>query len=189
MKRITALILQAALLGSAVLAAPAFSGHVNPPWDHLDTGSLRFTSIMPITVCIDTVCGPVATAVLDKETGLVWELSPFPTPRTWFDSIFYCNRLKKGGRMGWRVPTVEELASLLDLSKTSGAALPNGHPFVFTLGSGRTAFHWAATTQADATNKAWAVDFVGGFQDTGTLAKSSLLSVWCVRGQQGYDGQ
>lgn len=68
-------------------------------------------------------------AVLDRETGLVWwkrveESSPYI-------ATGYCATSTKGGRMGWRLPTISEVTSLLDPSINNGAVppLPVGHPF------------------------------------------------------------
>src|SRR5438128_10641825 len=67
-------------------------------------------------------------AVLDLETGLVWEQSPSASPADWFGAQARCNSLTAGDRLGWRLPTLQELASLVDPTQ-SNPALPPGHPF------------------------------------------------------------
>ncbi|HKA41023.1 MAG TPA: DUF1566 domain-containing protein [Burkholderiales bacterium] len=57
-------------------------------------------------------------AVLDRETGLVWQRSPVGHGR-WNVASSQCLLAKTGGRVGWRLPTVNELASLLDPSVTT----------------------------------------------------------------------
>jgi len=128
-------------------------------------------------------------AVLDKETGLVWEQSPEtapnPTPtQTWLDAQSSCNTRTAGGRKGWRLPTVQELASLVDPNNPGGNPdLPPGHPF----SNVQSSFYWSATTLALDSLNAWVVDFRDGFMGGGF--KELTLHVWCVRGGQGVDPQ
>lgn len=123
-------------------------------------------------------------AVLDKETGLVWEKSPDTTTRTWTDAISYAYDKNVGGRKGWRLPTVEELASLVDTSVLGSPKLPSGHPFTNV----QTFNYWSATTSViNDTSNAWGVHFDGGFVDD--FGKSGTHYVWCVRGGHGHDGQ
>ena len=122
-------------------------------------------------------------AVLDKETGLVWEQSPSTDTVTWEDAQTYCNGLTTGNRLGWRLPTLQELASLVDPTVPSpGPTLPAGHPF----SNVQSDVYWSATTYASGTVSAWAVSFLGGVISFG---KTSTFYVWCVRGGQGVDPQ
>ena len=57
-------------------------------------------------------------AVLDKETNLVWEKSPSTVLEDWRRANNQCNGMTLGGRKGWRLPTVQELASLLEAGET-----------------------------------------------------------------------
>jgi len=127
-------------------------------------------------------------AVLDKETGRVWEQSPSTETFPWtataispgLDPFTHCYQLEVGGRKGWRVPTIEELASLVDTSQVS-PTLPAGHPF-----NVQATPHWSSTTNASDASRAWAVGFA-----TGTVfnpVKTAAREVWCVRGGQGIDG-
>ena len=124
-------------------------------------------------------------AVLDRETGLVWEKSPSTDTFDWESAQYaHCNSLSTGGRLGWRLPTIQELASLVDPSVPSpGPTLPSGHPF----SNVQLTYYWSATTRANDTSFAWAVGFHNGVVDI--FGKSSKLPVWCVRGGQGVDPQ
>jgi hypothetical protein len=129
-------------------------------------------------------------AVLDRETGLVWEKSPTGPPASpgsapWDAALFSCLHNKVvGNRLGWRLPTIQELASLIDPSVAApGPTLPAGHPFVL-LG----AVYWSATTVVDDANSAYSAAFNGSNHvDFGP--KFGALFVWCVRGGQGLDAQ
>lgn len=120
-------------------------------------------------------------AVLDNETGLVWERYPDPAARMpWVNAFRYCNTKNVGDRKGWRLPTLPELQSLIDPSQRD-PALPFGHPFInVTLNAFRT-----ATSSNEGSNLAWVVRLNEGFVDT--ALRSLDLWVWCVRGGQGVN--
>jgi len=119
-------------------------------------------------------------AVLDKETGLVWEKSPNTTLRDWFEASSFCYPREVGGRKGWRLPAIEELASLVDTSQ-SNLAFPAGHPFTNV----QSAFYWSSSTYASLASNALDVYFGEGF--VGYNGKSYKDYVWCVRGGYGHD--
>ncbi len=126
-------------------------------------------------------------AVFDKETGLIWEQSPDTNPRNWFDAQALCNKKTVGNRKGWRLPTIQELASLIDPSVFAPPSilppLPPGHPF-----NVQPLNYWSATTFASDSSFAWLVNFFGnGFVGAG--GKTNSLFVWCVRGGQGVNPQ
>jgi hypothetical protein len=123
-------------------------------------------------------------AVLDNETGRVWEQSPDTGTFTWFNALGHCYQLEVGGRKGWRLPTVEELASLVDTSRTN-PSLPRSHPFSNV--QSPPVLYWSATTFAVVdTSIALGVFFsIGG---VGFSDKSDIGFAWCVRGGQGIDG-
>jgi hypothetical protein len=165
-----------AVLMVAPLAAGADGAF--PSWDQQINNPNRFKVLEDFA----------GAAVLDRETGLVWEQSPEgtkskPTPiQDWFHAHGYCNFLTVGGRNGWRLPTIQELASLVDPTK-SRPALPSGHPF----SNVRSESYWSATTTARDTEWAWHADFA--FSGVFNLLKIARLHVWCVRGGQGVDPQ
>lgn len=119
-------------------------------------------------------------AVLDQETQLVWERAPSTVAVAWPDARLACANRDAGGRLGWRLPTFYELASLVDpavASNLANPALPPGHPFQGISGSA----YWTSTTHALNADFAWHVNF--GLRDLSVSAKqSALLFVWCVRG-------
>lgn len=91
-----------------------------PVWSQMLPASERFVLVLN------------EEAVLDKETGLVWERSPSSNtswPGLHADMSAHCANLAVGGRKGWRLPGTAELASLIDPSQTNPPMLPTGHPF------------------------------------------------------------
>ena len=119
-------------------------------------------------------------AVLDKETGLIWERSPVKINSfLWRDALISCMNRATGARKGWRLPLVHELATLIDPSH-GNPALPPGHPFLITLPIVNV--HWSATTNADNATQAWYVNFENSFVgDLGPKA-GGQANAWCVRG-------
>ena len=120
-------------------------------------------------------------AVFDKETGLVWEKSPAITTHLWDSARSECTGRTVGGRKGWRLPSVHELASLVD--PNSGLGLPLGHPFL-NVQSDR---YWSATVDAlQPTTHAWNVIFGPGPTNINMMTVLPHL-VWCVRGGMNAD--
>jgi len=121
-------------------------------------------------------------AVLDRETGLVWERSPDTTPGTWEGGQHNCINKAVGGRKGWRLPSVVELTSLLDPSiPPPGPLLPLHHPFANV----QIAVYWSATTFASNASNAWFVDFGDGHVEASDKTTSNVF--WCVRGDMNTD--
>lgn len=105
---------------------------------------------------------------------------------TWWDAITHAHNNKTlGGRKGWRFPTVEELASLIDPSKTSAPYLPSGHPFN-NVQYGQFDHYWTISTNQNDANLKWTVVFWDGGVNF-TKHKDSPHFYWCVRGGQGHD--
>ncbi len=123
-------------------------------------------------------------AVLDRETGLVWEKSPWTGLYQWEEAINICVQKQTGGRYGWHLPTVEQLSSLMDISVPGEPKLPAGNPFTVAAPYS----YWSATTFVGNTDTAYIVNFSAGFNVSSPL-KVSLDYIWCVRGGQSYDGQ
>jgi Protein of unknown function (DUF1566) len=84
-------------------------------------------------------------AVLDKETGLVWERQPSNLTFKWPNARLFCAQKGVGGRGGWRLPAFYELASLVDPAVQVGPQLPAGHPFLQVQASD----YWTDTQFAD----------------------------------------
>src|ERR1700693_4937877 len=93
--------------GAATAAGPYYA---NPSWDQTLPSDTRFIVLSNMG----------SNAVLDRETGLVWEKSPTINTSgegdgfSWAEARNHCIDSNLGNRKGWRVPTLQELASLVD---------------------------------------------------------------------------
>jgi Protein of unknown function (DUF1566) len=121
-------------------------------------------------------------AVFDKETGLVWEQSPDTIPQDWLNAQARCNTKTVGNRQGWRLPTLQELASLVDPTVRFAPTLPV-NPFTNV----QSSIYWSATSAASTSAIAWFVSFADGH--VANAVKTDAHFVWCVRGGQGVDAQ
>ena len=149
--------------------------YANPSWDQTLPAATRF-------IVLSNMGGE---AVLDRETGLVWEKSPSTSKVTWVSATFLCANKTVGGRRGWRLPSFVELMSLLDPSVSSGAALPAGHPFQNVPPSDNN--YWSATTSAANPDAAWEVPFFPNGTAVASSKSFNGLLVWCVRGAMNAD--
>lgn len=163
-----------ALLAVALALGIAASAAAKPPsWDRKIDGPGRFK----VLAAFD------GAAVLDKETGLVWQRAISPDTRVWTYAVGDCMSQLIGGRYGWRLPRMEELMSLL----VEEHALPAGHPFT---GIAPNQQIWSATTafEQDGPASATALSVVLGNGTASTL-KSVSLGYLCVRGGEGIADQ
>ena len=125
-------------------------------------------------------------AVLDKETRLVWERKPSKNVVAWPNARLLCAQKAVGGRGGWRLPTFNELASLVDpaVMDLTIPRLQAGHPFLDV----QAASYWSATAFADEPGFALVVNFAFvagsdapiGINDANT--SGGQYHVWAVRG-------
>ena len=141
-------------------------------WDQALPAAQRFVILMAFN----------SDAVLDKETGLVWERSPQTTAVSSSNVRLTCANKAVGGRKGWRLPSLPELASLVDPSVASpGPTLSSGHPFQNV----QSANYWSTSAHAENPALMWGV----GFGNGGVLGLSKAFDqrAWCVRGGMNAD--
>lgn len=172
------------MIGLMLLGMTAFGAHpaqaasgVGPSfamnaWDQTIAVATRFLVLTNMS----------SQAVLDKETGLVWQQSPSTGTGGWEFAQISCNTVTTGNRMGWRLPTIQELESLIDPSQ-SNLALPIGHPF----SNVQTGGYWTANTSNAMAGWAWGVGFTYGTNFIDDMNHN--YSFWCVRGGKGLNPQ
>ncbi|MBK6395800.1 MAG: DUF1566 domain-containing protein [Betaproteobacteria bacterium] len=76
------------------------------------------------------------------------------TTNSWYNLADACAMRAIGGRRGWRLPSVHELASLVDPAATN-PALPSGHPFLNV----QSGIYWSAAIRVNSAP--WIVNFLG----------------------------
>ena len=137
-----------------------------PSWDQALPAAERFKLVLG------------RDGVLDKETGLVWE-STFGSgfSISWRGVFDSCRKSERGDRMGWRLPTVEELLTLYD---PTVRGLPIGHPF----GTGGAPLKfWTASVDPQSPGNFALVDMTTPVVSvTYTNQAQSSVGILCVRG-------
>jgi hypothetical protein len=103
----------------------------------------------------------------------MWQQATAPGTYSWEQALTYCENLTLAGKNDWRLPTIRELASIVDYSRFP---LINSTYF-----PGIQEFYWSSTTNAYYPDSAWIVDFVDGVDYYG---KSVSIYVRAVRGGQ-----
>jgi hypothetical protein len=115
-------------------------------------------------------------AVLDIETGIVWERSPGNSTYQWLAARDSCSNRTIGQRRGWRLPTIEELNTLLD--PQNAHLLPQGSPFNVT-----SDIYWSST---EVRVEGLAMNAIVGGAFHGRAGKTTFsFRAWCVRGGGG----
>ena len=113
--------------------------------------------------------------VTDHLTGLMWAKNARLWQQiTWDAAIDNCSALSLGDHDDWRLPTVCELKSVLDLGRYN-PALPAGHPF----SGAQTWWYWTSTTRANYPAGACQVSLYDG--RVNGAGKTTQHYVWPVR--------
>jgi len=113
--------------------------------------------------------------VHDSETKLVWQdnVAVEGKEMLFSEANSYCKKLSLAGAEDWRLPTVEELQGIVDLTRYD-PALKRGFHFA------ASESYWSSTLYADDKDRAWDVNFKSG--STEHNRHSYVYYVRCVRG-------
>ncbi len=121
--------------------------------------------------------------VTDTRTGLTWEqktddggLRDKDNNYTWKEALDYCEALDLGGHTDWRLPTIRELGSLVDLSRWNSSIDTEFFP------NTRASYYWSSTTFVDFSDGAWSVDFNDGNGSSNYKLNDSYVRA--VRGEK-----
>jgi hypothetical protein len=161
------------------VASTAVAPYFAPPaWSQTLAPNVRFVILSNFQ----------SSAVLDRETGLVWARQTVAEGGG-FIADDMCRDMSLGNRVGWRLPAVAELQSLIDTSvphSVSQPRLPAGHPFV--LSPTNFSFrYWASELHTYDGEIYRSYVFLGsgrsGIHPNNVLDRYGVL---CVRGAQGF---
>jgi len=114
------------------------------------------------------------SVVLDKANAIYWQDAPFSkkSSRDWDDAVAYCQSLTLNGMSKWRLPTFNELLSIVDFNRVDPAINP-----VFSYVQENT--YWTSTDFSATRARAWTIDFRTG--KTYYSYKTTNHAVRCVK--------
>jgi hypothetical protein len=123
--------------------------------------------------------------VTDNYTGLVWQQGRSPSLMAWEDADDYCASLDLGGQSGWRVPTINELATTVNEAKVGGAVVDSAFPGNPVGCKAPEYWFWAAEA-SKVGGTAWGLSYCDGFTGWNVGASGAwnyfpTANVRCVR--------
>jgi len=147
-----------------------------------DDGDLEIGVAWPVPR-FTVVTNSTAQTVIDNLTGLEWVQAPHALSgnsgsTNWTGAVDFCNNLVYAGHSDWRLPSINELESLVNCG-ADNSALPAGHPFISV-----NSTYWSGTSYAFNTGYAWCVHMNDGRVDNCDKTYSNGYEVWPVRGGQ-----
>jgi hypothetical protein len=95
--------------------------------------------------------------VTDNVTGLMWQQAVPNDTYTWAQAVAYCPTLTLAGDSDWRLPSVIELSSIVDLGQLNASINSTYFP------STPLAHFWSASPLAGSSSDAWVVHFYFAF--------------------------
>ncbi len=109
--------------------------------------------------------------------GLEWQddSASKTVKRDYSGAKAYCEALTLAGKSDWRLPTIKELQSIVDIGKYK-PAIKSGFKNV------ASGDYWSSSVDVSDSGSAWDVYFKGGY--TFDHSKSDECYVRCVRGKQ-----
>jgi len=113
--------------------------------------------------------------VLDNNTGLMWQQTIPTDTYKWADAVSSCNDLSYAGYSDWRLPTPQELLTIVDNSRYNPAIDTTYFP------NTPSDYFWSSSTNVDNTNYARFVNFLSGYVSSN--GKPNYDYVRCVRGE------
>lgn len=113
--------------------------------------------------------------VYDTKSKLTWQQTVSPTTHTWAEAKTYCAGVGASlGGTGWRVPTIKELQSIADFSRTADPVIdPNAFP------STPSELFWSSSPYLGSSGYAWGVGFSNG--NSYSIGVGDYFRVRCVR--------
>ena len=128
--------------------------------------------------------------ITDRLTGLTWVKTPDSVSRDWQGALTFANTTSYCGLDGWRLPNLNELASLVHWG-VGDSSLNDVNTYLSLQGfSGTYSDYWTSTSYASDPTKAWAMQMQGSgvlYPKPKTNDATAIARAWLVRGRKIVD--
>lgn len=114
--------------------------------------------------------------ILDTSTFIMWQDDNNVSSNTqnWEQAILYCENLTLAGYEDWKLPNINELSTILDLTTFNPAIISDFNSYL-----SNSTLYWSSTTYKYDTRNSWIIYFLTG--EIITSSKSSNNYVRCMR--------
>jgi len=147
-------------------------------------------------VVVQEVIKPVIPKEVVVIDGLWYQNQPFTKEYKWEDAKDYCDNLTLGGKSDWRLPTIDELRSVVNgCGGTSSKSFDNTHNIILIKNKNNSFYqscyknkgfinsgYWGFTSFLERTYGAWIVDFDNGVEFEN--AEDNRAYIKCVRAKR-----
>ena len=117
----------------------------------------------------------VNDVVTDDQTNLQWQDAEVIDSNSSFENaIVYCENLELDGYNDWRLPNVNELKTIVDISEYGSSIYED---FIYT----DAYFYWTSTSNAKDLSKCFAISFLEGSISIEEKNNDSSYNIRCVR--------
>lgn len=113
--------------------------------------------------------------IVDTRSSLIWQddIAAKNTKMVWKEAVKYCENLSLEGYDDWRLPSYDELLSIVDYDRSDPSIMSSFENTV-------PLYYWSSSQSVDDPDKAWHVSFRLGYTDR--YNKSFEYYVRCIRG-------
>jgi hypothetical protein len=150
----------------------------------MNTRLIRRLGLVPLVIGLGSLAHANAPSgrytmssgsVYDTKTKLTWQQTVSTQKASWEAAKNYCASI---GGIGWHLPTMKELQTIVDYSRSNPSVDANVFP------STPADWFWSATSAAKYASSSypqvWAIDFYGGVAQSFELVQGYEFYVRCV---------
>jgi hypothetical protein len=114
---------------------------------------------------------------IDSMTELEWQRTELDdSDRDWESALDHCETLEHAGKTDWRLPSIKELATIVDESAAESLVVSDA-----TFGDSDAYRYWSSTPAVSFGNERLALTLETGFGSSPSIKMTELAAARCVR--------